>query len=65
MAQANIEPGTSRSRVLRSAAVPHWLGSVEDHEYVFFGKCDEELLRNYFKLLAIREKINEMAASRP
>ena len=29
MAQASFEPGTFRSRVLRSAAAPHWLGSVE------------------------------------
>ena len=26
MAQANFEPGTSQSRVLRCAAMPHWLG---------------------------------------
>ena len=26
MAQASFEPGTSRFRVLRSAAAPHWLG---------------------------------------
>ena len=26
MAQASFEPGTSRSRVLRCAAAPHWLG---------------------------------------
>ena len=26
MAQASFEPGTSRSRVLRSAAAPRWLG---------------------------------------
>ena len=26
MAQASFEPGTSRSRVLRSAFAPHWLG---------------------------------------
>ena len=26
MAQASFEPGTSRSRILRSAFVPHWLG---------------------------------------
>ena len=25
-AQASFEPGTSRSRVLRSAVAPHWLG---------------------------------------
>ena len=25
MAQASSEPGTSRSRVLRSAVAPHWL----------------------------------------
>ena len=29
MAQASFEPGTSRSRVLRSAAAPHWLGTDE------------------------------------
>ena len=28
MAQASFEPGTSRSRVLRSAAAPHWLDNV-------------------------------------
>ena len=27
MAQASFEPATARSRVLRSAAAPHWLGS--------------------------------------
>ena len=27
MTQASFEPGTSRSRVLRSAIAPHWLGS--------------------------------------
>ena len=26
MAQASFEPGISSSRVLRSAAAPHWLG---------------------------------------
>ena len=26
MAQASFEPENSRSRVLRSAAAPHWLG---------------------------------------
>ena len=29
MAQASYEPGTSRSRVLRSAVAPHWLGATE------------------------------------
>ena len=28
MAQASYEPGTSRTRVLRIAAAPHWLGAL-------------------------------------
>ena len=28
MVQASFEPGTSQSRVLRSAVAPNWLGNV-------------------------------------
>ena len=30
MSQASFEPGTSRSRVLRSAVAPHWLGNISN-----------------------------------
>ena len=30
MTQASFEPRTSRSRVLRSAVAPHWLGGIID-----------------------------------
>ena len=29
MAQASFEPGNSRSRALRSAVAPHWLGGIQ------------------------------------
>ena len=35
MAQASFEPETSRSRVVRSAATPHWLGQVRQKHPVW------------------------------
>ena len=69
MAQASFEPGISRSRVLRSAVAPHWLGpcmdfteknSIEfDKRTDFWLNLKREIQQKFFRYGFSDQTINE------
>ena len=66
MAQASFKPGTSRSRVLRSAAAPHWLGNETVKEPWRIKSCEFDDVERVFlrrrPFLTLREVANSISA---